>query len=141
LLRLFGGRANDTLKGGGQADLIHGNLGADQLTGNGGADVFRFDSTADSNSGSMDHILDFTPGADKIDLGRVDANSLTAGDQAFAWIGHDAFSGTAGELRAQNLGGADWLLQGDIDGDGIADLVVMVTAPHTVPLIASDFIL
>ena len=41
-LRLFGGRANDTLKGGAHADLIHGNLGGDRLTGNGGADVFRY---------------------------------------------------------------------------------------------------
>src|SRR5688572_28733157 len=31
LLRLFGGAAADSLKGGGLADLIHGNLGADTL--------------------------------------------------------------------------------------------------------------
>ena len=44
----------------------------------------------------MDQILDFTPGTDKIDLSRIDANSLVAGDQAFNWIGSNAFSGTAG---------------------------------------------
>ena len=141
LLRLFGGKAADTLKGGANADLIHGNLGADELSGNGGADIFRYDSTAESTSSAMDHILDFTPGPDKIDLSRIDANTTVAGDQAFTWIGFSAFSGTACELRAQHLGGQDWLVQGDTDGNGIADLVVMVTAPHTVPLGAGDFIL
>ncbi len=141
LLRLFGGRANDTLKGGANADLIHGNLGADSLTGNGGADVFRFDLAAESSSGSMDQILDFTPGTDKVDLTRIDANSLVAGDQAFSWIGSSAFSGTAGELRAEHLGGTGWLLQGDTDGNGTADLVVMLTLPPTVPLGAGDFLL
>jgi Ca2+-binding RTX toxin-like protein len=111
-LRLFGGRADDILKGGGQADLIHGNLGADLLTGNGGADVFRYDSTAESASGSLDHILDFTPGSDKADLSRIDANSLAAGDQAFTWIGSNGFSHMAGELRIQDLNGTGWLLQG-----------------------------
>ncbi|HYJ84386.1 MAG TPA: calcium-binding protein, partial [Allosphingosinicella sp.] len=139
-LRLFGGRADDTLKGGALADLIHGNLGADQLTGNGGADIFRFDSTADSNSGSMDHILDFTPGTDKIDLTRVDADSVAAGDQGFAWIGSNAFSGTAGELRAYEQSGT-WYVEGDVNGDGVADLVIALTLQGQAPLGAGDFFL
>jgi hypothetical protein len=48
----------------------------------------------------MDHILDFTPGTDRIELDRIDANTLLAGNQAFSWIGSNAFSGSAGELRA-----------------------------------------
>jgi Ca2+-binding RTX toxin-like protein len=140
LLRLFGGKADDTLKGGGQADLLHGNLGADILAGGGGADTFRYDSTADSNSGSRDQILDFTPGADKLDLTRVDANSLVAGDQAFAWIGSDAFSHTAGELRAFQAGGS-WIFEGDTNGDGVGDLVVALTLQGATPLGAGDFLL
>jgi Ca2+-binding RTX toxin-like protein len=140
-LRLFGGKASDTLKGGGQADLIHGNLGADQLTGNGGADVFRYDSTADSNGSSLDHILDFTPGTDKIDVSRIDADSIAAGDQAFTWIGSNAFSHTAGELRAENLNNMGWFLEGDTNGDGSADFVVMLTLQGPTPLSAGDFIL
>ncbi|HEU0099171.1 MAG TPA: M10 family metallopeptidase C-terminal domain-containing protein [Allosphingosinicella sp.] len=139
-LRLFGGRAADTLKGGGQADLLLGNLGADTLTGNGGADTFRFDSTADSNSGSMDQILDFTPGTDKIDLGRIDANSFVAGDQAFAWIGSNAFSGSAGQLRAYEQDGT-WFVEGDVNGDGVADLVIALTLQGQAPLGAADFLL
>ncbi|HET9638923.1 MAG TPA: M10 family metallopeptidase C-terminal domain-containing protein, partial [Allosphingosinicella sp.] len=137
-LRLFGGKAADTLKGGANADLIHGNLGADQLTGNGGADTFRYDGTADSNAGAMDHILDFAAGSDKIDLSRVDANSSAAGDQAFSWIGSNAFSGSAGELRAYQNNGS-WFVEGDTNGDGAADLVIQLTVTGG-SLAQSDFL-
>ena len=140
LLRLFGGRANDTLKGGANADLIHGNLGADILTGNGGADTFRYDGTADSNSGSRDRITDFTPGTDKIDLSRVDANSLAAGDQGFTWIGSSAFSGSAGQLRAYQQNGF-WFVEGDVNGDAVADLVIALTLQGSTPLGQGDFLL
>ncbi|HEU0099172.1 MAG TPA: M10 family metallopeptidase C-terminal domain-containing protein [Allosphingosinicella sp.] len=139
-LRLFGGKADDTLKGGGQADLLLGNLGADMLTGNGGADTFRFDSTADSTSGSLDRITDFTPGTDKIDLSRIDANSAVAGDQAFSWIGSNAFSGSAGQLRAYEQDGS-WFVEGDVNGDGVADLVIALTLKGPTPLGPGDFVL
>jgi Ca2+-binding RTX toxin-like protein len=130
MLRLFGGAAADTLKGGGQADVIHGNLGADLLSGGGGADTFRYDSTAESSSASRDHILDFAAGTDKVELTRVDANSLVAGNQAFTWIGSNAFGGTgaasAGQLRAYEQGGS-WFVEGDTNGDGVADLVIQLT--------------
>jgi Ca2+-binding RTX toxin-like protein len=140
LLRLFGGRANDVLKGGANADLIHGNLGADQLTGNGGADSFRYQAVEESNSATMDQILDFTPGTDSIDLSRIDANTSAAGDQAFAWIGSSAFSGVAGELRACEQGGT-WFVEGDTNGDSVADLVIALTLQGPTPLGAGDFIL
>jgi hypothetical protein len=138
LLRLFGGKASDILKGGGQADLIHGNLGADQLTGNGGADTFRYQSTAESTTGSMDHILDFAAGIDKIDLSRIDADSNMAGDQSFTFIGSNAFSGTAGQLRAYQDGGS-WFVEGDTNGDNVADLVIQLTVTGG-PLTQADFL-
>ncbi len=138
--RLFGGRSGDTLKGGTGNDLILGNLGADTLAGGGGVDTFRFDSTSDSNSATRDHVLDFTPGTDRIDLSRVDADSGAAGNQAFAWIGSNAFSGSAGQLRAVQQGG-DWILEGDTNGDGVADLVIALTLQGATPLSASDFVL
>jgi Ca2+-binding RTX toxin-like protein len=140
-LRLFAGKADDTLKGGANADLLHGNLGADTLAGNGGADVFRYDSTAESTNSKTDHILDFTPGTDKFDLTRIDADTLTAGDQAFTWIGSSTFSHTAGELRAENLNNMGWFLEGDTDGNGVADFVVMLTLQGPTPLSAGDFLL
>jgi Ca2+-binding RTX toxin-like protein len=142
ILNIFGGRAADTLKGGGQADLLHGNLGADLLTGNGGADIFRYDTTAESTNSASDHILDFTTGTDRIDLSRIDANTAAFGNQDFQWIGSNAFSHTAGELRAEQVNGADWLLQGDTDGNGAADFVVLLTVQGPTPLgAAPDFIL
>ena len=110
------------------------------MTGGGGADVFRYDSTAESNSGSMDHILDFAAGTDKIDLTRIDANSLAAGDQAFSWIGSSAFSGVAGQLRAYQQSGT-WFVEGDTNGDGVADLVIALTLQGPTPLAAGDFLL
>lgn len=66
--------------------------------------------------------------------------SFSAGNQAFNWIGSNAFNGVAGELRAFQSGG-NWIVQGDTDGDGNADLVVSVVAQGGVPLIQSDFLL
>ncbi len=140
MLRLFGGKASDTLKGGAQADLIHGNLGADTLAGNGGSDAFRYQNVAESNSGSTDHILDFTPGTDKIELDRIDADALAAGNQAFTWIGSNAFSNQVGQLRAYEQSGT-WFVEGDVNGDGAADLVIALTLQGPEPLGAGDFLL
>jgi Ca2+-binding RTX toxin-like protein len=139
-LRLFGGKGYDTLKGGGQADLIHGSLGGDILAGGGGADEFRYQDVAESTPSIIDQILDFTPGTDKVDLSRIDSNSLVAGNQAFVWIGSNAFTGSAGQLRAFISGGT-WYVEGDVDGDGSADLFIALTPQGPTPLGAGDFLL
>jgi VCBS repeat-containing protein len=139
-LRLFGGKAGDTLRGGANADLIHGHLGADMLAGNGGADTFRYQDAAESTGAAMDRILDFAAGSDKLDLGRIDANAGAAGDQVFGFIGSSAFSGSAGQLRAFEQNGT-WFVEGDVDGDGAADLVIALTLQGSAPLGAGDFIL
>ena len=139
-VRLFGGASNDILKGGALADYIHGNLGADTLSGGGGADTFRYQSVLESNGSSIDRILDFTPGTDKIELDRIDARTNVAGDQAFTWIGSNAFSGSAGQLRAYEQSGT-WFVEGDVNGDGAADLVIALTLQGPTPLGAGDFLL
>ncbi|HEX8125060.1 MAG TPA: M10 family metallopeptidase C-terminal domain-containing protein [Allosphingosinicella sp.] len=136
--RVFGGRDNDSVVGSQNGDILAGNAGADSLTGGGGADVFRYLSASDSTASAMDRILDFAAGSDKIDLGRIDADSLTAGDQAFVWIGSSAFSGAAGELRAYQSG-SDWIVEGDTDGNGAADLVIQLTVAGG-PLTQGDFL-
>jgi Ca2+-binding RTX toxin-like protein len=138
-LILFGGGGHDTLTAGSGADLIVGGAGADGLTGGAGADVFRYDSASDSAVGLSDLIGDFAPGIDKIDLSRIDANTGLAGDQAFTWIGENAFSNAAGELRTYQSGGYQWV-EGDTNGDGHADFAIALTPPPA-PLLQGDFIL
>jgi len=136
--RVFGGHLGDTITGGAQADIIQGNGGADVLTGNGGADIFRYVAATDSRTTTPDQILDFTTG-DRIDLSPMDSKT-GAGNDAFTWIGGNAFSGTAGELRG-TASGNSWTIQGDIDGNGTADFQILVTVADNHPLGAGDFFL
>jgi serralysin len=138
--RIFGGTGADTISGSQNGDLITGGTGADSLRGGGGADIFVYRTAADSSAGNADHILDFTGGGDRIDLSSIDADSAAAGDQAFHFIGSDAFSGTAGELRAV-FDSADnvWAVSADSDGDGLADLFILVTTTGPDPLASGDF--
>jgi Ca2+-binding RTX toxin-like protein len=127
------------IAGGRGADVLGGGAGADQLTGNAGADTFRYGDAAESGVGSADRIRDFTRGSDHIDLSGIDADTGAAGDQAFAWIGGGAFSGTAGELRAERVRG-DWQVSGDTDGDGAADFLILVNVAGPGALASADFI-
>ncbi|HYI41678.1 MAG TPA: calcium-binding protein [Allosphingosinicella sp.] len=140
--RLFGGAGNDVLTGGSGADTIFGGLRGDTLTGGAGNDIFRYDNSAESNSTERDGIQDFNAG-DVIDLSRIDANDLLAGDQAFNFVGGAAFSSTAGELRFENisLGGPIWLVQGDTNGDGVSDFEVVLVISPADPITSNDFIL
>lgn len=139
-LRLFAGAADDTLTGGGGADLLFGGLGADTLRGNGGADVFRYQAAEESAPDAPDTIVAFLSGTDKVDLGRIDTDAKAEGDQAFRFIGAEAFSGRGAELRlTYNEELARWEAEGDVDGDGVADLLILFTETETVT--GSDFLL
>jgi Ca2+-binding RTX toxin-like protein len=138
-LILLGGAGHDTVTAGGGADTIVGGAGADALTGGAGADTFRYDSATDSVPGLSDLIGDFLSGTDKIDLGRIDANALVTGDQAFTWIGASAFSGAAGELRVRDDGGFRYV-EGDTNGDGNADFSIAFYQTAA-PQVQADFLL
>ncbi len=140
--RIFGGAGNDVLTGGTGADTIFGGLRGDTLTGGLGNDVFRYDNVEESNSVERDGIQDFNAG-DLIDLSRIDADTLTDGNQAFSFIGNAAFSNTAGELRFENisLGGPVWLVQADTDGNGVSDFEVVLVISPADPITSSDFVL
>ncbi|GLR49902.1 hypothetical protein KYK30_30120 [Shinella yambaruensis] len=138
---LFGNTGNDTLNGGVGDDQLNGGLGADKLTGGRGADTFIFTKISDSkvNSAASDIITDFRRSqGDKIDLKTIDANTKSGGDQAFKFIGSDAFHKKAGELRFEKSSG-DTVVHGDVDGDGKADFSIELDQALT--LKASDFIL
>jgi serralysin len=143
-LILFGGAGNDTLRGGDGADSLYGGGGKDNLTGGAGADTFQYRSAGDSTGANADNVLDFQSGADKLDLHLIDANSTADGDQAFQWIGSNAFGGTgaasAGELRVYAQSGT-WIVEGDTNGDGTADFSIAVTTQGNAPLVQTDFLL
>ncbi|MBV9932373.1 MAG: calcium-binding protein [Alphaproteobacteria bacterium] len=135
---LRGQAGNDTLDGGNGDDLLIGGAGADTLTGGAGADMFRIGYYESGTGAGADRITDFTSGVDQIDLSGWDANTNVAGDQAFTFVGNAAFTSTAGELRTYFDGTNTWI-QGDINGDGVADFEVKLDGAVTV--VSSDFVL
>ncbi|MEM7188066.1 MAG: calcium-binding protein, partial [Pseudomonadota bacterium] len=137
---VYAGAANDLISGSQTDDILFGFGGADQLQGNNGNNTLLYLLYSNSNLGNEDTILDFEVG-DVMDLAGLDANLLIGGDQAFNFINDLAFSNTAGELRAENLVGNDWVVQADADGDGFADLIINVTTPDADPITAGDFLL
>jgi len=137
-----GGRGNDRLFGLGGDDVLVGGEGTDQLRGGFGNDIFRFDRVEDSTTDAPDRIVDFGFGQDKIDLSRIDANETEEGDQAFSYIGEASFSNRAGELRSTFDSEANaWRVEGDTDGDGMADFAIHVVTNGQMPLITTDFVL
>jgi Ca2+-binding RTX toxin-like protein len=136
---IYGGGGNDRLIGGANADFIYAAGGIDTLTGGGGPDTFQYRDVSDSTPGAFDTINGFESGIDKIDIAQVDAVGASGGDDGFTWIGSADFSNVAGQLRADyDTGSGAWTVQGDIDGDGLTDLQILVYAPT---LVSGDFLL
>jgi Ca2+-binding RTX toxin-like protein len=154
---LTGSQYADMLTGNAGSNILAGGLGFDVLTGGAGADIFRFDSAergfqAQDGHDYADRISDFSAAdGDKIDLTRIDADTATAGNQDFHFIGESDFSGVAGELRifhdpqddsAPGSSTIDhWLVEGDTNGDGIADLIAQVSGDIEHGLTAHDFMM
>ncbi|MBL8571852.1 MAG: M10 family metallopeptidase C-terminal domain-containing protein [Phreatobacter sp.] len=146
---LSGGAGNDTVSGGGGIDYLSGGTGddvlvggarRDRLTGDAGADTFRMTLLSDTPAGSdRDLIVDFSQAqGDRIDLSALDADAAAAGDQAFTLIGTAAFTGVAGELRYTVGQNNIMLLEGDVNGDRVADLQIDVIGNFAMK--ASDFV-
>ena len=133
---LFGSDGDDTLQGMAGNDELGRGAGKDTMLGGSGADRFVFQSVGEAtpSAGLRDVIADFSHAdGDKIDLSGIDANVNLAGDQAFEWSGVTPFYGVAGQLHFTK--GA---LEGDIDGDRVADFSIQMpnaTVPLSVDLI------
>jgi len=138
--KLYGMIGNDALDGGAGNDWLEGGAGHDVLTGGAGSDsfVFRDGDFGGATAATADEITDFTHGDDHIRLNFVDANTLLDGDQAFAFLGSAAFDNHAGELRYEQISGNTYV-EGDTNGDGIADFMIRVDGLHT--LASGDFVL
>jgi Ca2+-binding RTX toxin-like protein len=125
---LSGNAGDDTINGVAGNDLLVGGLGRDSLTGGLGRDLFDFNAVTESRRGALHDTVNFrrTEG-DKIDLSTIDADiDGTAGNQAFRFIGASAFTGLDGQLRFS--GG---LLQGDVNGDRVADIEIRIVGALT----------
>jgi Ca2+-binding RTX toxin-like protein len=123
---LSGREGNDVLDGAGGNDTIYGDAGADNLTGGTGKDTFMFRTVSDStfSASGRDTIRDFSgTGGDRIDLSEIDANSSTTKNDAFTYIGTEAFHGKAGELRYVKQG-SETFVYGDTNGDKTADFAI-----------------
>lgn len=129
IIRIEGGGGADTIVGSAGADTLVGGAGGDRLTGGAGADVFRFNLSTESKGAAFDTITDFAHLTDQIDLRAIDANTLVAGDQSFAFIGAAAFGLVAGEMRLIVGATGETRLLGDTNGDGKADFDI-----HLAPL-------
>jgi serralysin len=117
---LLGNDAANQLSGLAGDNVMDGRVGADTLLGGGGADLFRLWSIEQG-----DTIADFESNIDKLDLSGIGVD--------FTFIGSATFTGGAGELRF-----ADGQLQGDANGDLMADLLVTINGD---PIVLSDLIL
>ena len=136
---LYGDSGDDLLEGGTGDDTLEGGADVDAIIGGSGKDVFKFTAVSDSRAAFPDRITDFQALADRIDLSAIDANTQTAGDGAFVFIGNQPFSKpSAGQLRFELRSGL-LFLQADVNGDGTADLVIELVGVST--LAEADFIL
>ena len=142
---LFGGEGDDIMDGGTGNDVLSGGLGSDELAGGADADIFIFygigESTFDDRLRAQpDSIEDFSRAdGDKIDLSPIDASVTLAGNNAFTIV--PIFTSVAGQLVLTDVDGdgEEFLVEGDINGDGRTDLVIEVETE--VPLTAADFFL
>jgi Ca2+-binding RTX toxin-like protein len=129
----------NTIVGNAQANVIIGGGGADILKGGSGRDSYVFNSIYDSKAGAEhDSILGFAHGFDKLDLSKIDANGKNAGNGTFNYIGASTFHGAASELHAV-MEGNTYLVEGDVNGDGVADFQVSVQSGLKIS--ATDFVL
>ncbi len=144
---LAGSGFDDVLRGDGGVNIIDGGAGndrligmggADRLTGGAGADVFVYTVVADSLAANPDHVLDFTPGIDRIDLTGVDAMAARSGNQPFSWIANAAFT-APGQLRIDTSVAGQVTVFGNVDANLLPDFAIVL---HTMlPVTVTDFVL
>lgn len=135
---IYGRNGDDSLFGGGGDDVLNGGKGNDYLNGGTGNDTFiigegnnkvRTGSGRDiiiiRKLGSDTDVHDFEAGLDRINLSRLDANSLMPGNQAFVIVAGRQFTGKAGELLVIQTNRST-KIRGDTDGDGTRDFSIWV---------------
>ena len=146
-----GGDGTDQIRGGNQADTINGGIGNDKLfgwgggdtlTGGAGSDQFRYFFATDSGIGAAaDRITDFEIGIDRFNFTLIDTNPGLAGVQGFTFLGTAAFTAPGtGQIRYLTSG-SDLIVQADVNGDGAADMEVVLQGLAGQTLTSAEFML
>lgn len=139
--QIRGSNLADTINGGNGVDKILGLSGADLLTGGADMDQFRYYFATDAGlAAAGDTITDFVSGTDKLDFRLFDADLGTAGQQNVSYVGTAAFTGGGNrQVRWEDLG-ADLRVEVDSNGDGVADMHILLQGAGTQTLTAGDFL-
>jgi hypothetical protein len=127
---ISGGDGDDAITTGGGVDIALGGAGDDTITvnrggtkfllGQSGADTFIFlDDGVSPPGGEITSILDFEQGTDIIDFYAIASGIAFVGDAGFSAIG-------GAEIATKEIGGAITLAQLDANGDGTAELEILV---------------
>ncbi len=133
---------------------MEGGAGVDFYNAGGGSDRIVFNSVAEIGKGktasTRETVAHFDSGSHVLDFKAVDANGAGAGNGTFVFVGTDAFSGVAGELRYEVVNGPGVtgdriLIEGDVTGDAVADFRIQLTNFQTlvtdVVITADHFVL
>lgn len=147
--KLYGQGGSDQLLGGSGNDQLTGGAGYDRLVGGSGADVFIWKSASEFGAlnpnqlFAADFVRDFNRAdGDKLDVSGVDANSGLAGNQAFAFIGSNAFgTNAAGQVRVATTSFPGiFHVEFNTDADSAAEYAFVVIGLSGAPT-AADFVL
>ncbi len=140
--QIRGSNLADTIIGGDGNDKILGIGGGDTITGGTGNDQFRYLFASDSGLGvNGDTITDFTLGGDKLDFRLFDADTVAAGRQAVSFVGTAAFAVNGTAQARYSTSGANLLVEIDVNGDGVADMNIVLAGLGGQTLNGTDFLL
>jgi Ca2+-binding RTX toxin-like protein len=132
---LDGGLGNDKLLGLAGNDVLVGSLGKDTSTGGAGNDVFRFAAKTHSLVGAnADVVTDFDDSGND----RIDVSALFGPAMAYR---HNLAFTAAGQLRINDIAGADVIVEVNTSGSLAADFAVRLTSTTLASMSAADFFL
>ncbi len=128
---LYGGQANDTLKGNAEFNELEGGDGTDILTGGVGADGFYW--YGDHEFGDGDRVTDFVASVDQVGFGVTEFVGMST---TLTLVNGTAATSNVGTFI---FNAANDTLYWDVDGTGSTAAVAIVVLTNVNSLSASNF--